>query len=75
MPSNARQAGGSPDTARCTRQNHEQMKRDARTFRRGTRFLGVQGTSKRAPELRNCTRCGSTLTAPGRKARVPQPAR
>ena len=52
---------------RCTREDHEQMKRDAGAFRRGTRLIGVQGAGKRAPELRNCTKCGSTLTAPKRK--------
>lgn len=51
------------------------MKSDEETFRRGTRFLGLQGASKRATELHNCTRCGSTLTAPAKKARRLQAAR
>jgi hypothetical protein len=46
------------------------MKRDARAFRRGTRPLGMQGGGKRAAELRNCARCGSTLTAPAPRART-----
>lgn len=65
MPSTDRRDAGQPQV--CTREDHEQMKRDARAFRRGTRRLGVQGNGKQAPELRNCTRCGSTLTAPARK--------
>ena len=75
MSSTARSAAGSLATAPCTREDHEQMKRDERTFRRGTRFLGVQGASKRGTELRNCTRCGSTLTAPAKKARKLHAAR
>jgi hypothetical protein len=66
MPTTDRAAAGQPQPD-CTREDHEQMKRDARAFRRGTRKLGVQGNGKQAPELRNCTRCGSTLTAPPRK--------
>ncbi len=50
----------------CTREEHEQLKRNARAFRRATRYVGVQGQDS-LTELRNCTRCGSTLTAPGKK--------
>jgi hypothetical protein len=58
----------------CSREEHEQLKRDAREFRRLTRYVGVQGQGKKAPELRNCTRCGSTLTAPRAKRRGPAAA-
>ncbi len=40
------------------------MKRDHRAFKRGTRHLGIAGEGDAAHELRNCTRCGSTLSAP-----------
>ena len=59
----------------CTREEHEQLKRNARAFRRATRYVGVQGEGSQS-ELRNCTRCGSTLTAPGRKpGKARRPAR
>ena len=69
MSSHARHDESHADAAeqRCTREDHEQMKRDAGAFRRGTRLIGVQGSGKRGAELRNCTKCGSTLTAPKRK--------
>ena len=51
----------------CTREEHEQLKRNARNFRRNTRFVGVHGSDGKRRELRNCTRCGSTLTAPRKK--------
>ena len=63
MPTTDRREAGQPNPP-CTREDHEQMKRDARAFRRGTRRLAVVGDGKRTAELRNCTRCGSTLTAP-----------
>jgi hypothetical protein len=67
MPPTARPAA--PAVEPCSREEHEQLKRDAREFRRLTRYVGVQGRGKMAPELRNCTRCGSTLTAPRGKRR------
>ena len=67
MPSHARAERHANGEQPCTREDHEQMKRDAGAFRRGTKLIGVQGVGKRAPELRNCTKCGSTLTAPKRK--------
>jgi hypothetical protein len=67
MPTGDRPQGPADHPDRpCTREEHEQLKRNARNFRRNTRFVGVQGDGKRH-ELRNCTRCGSTLTAPRKK--------
>jgi hypothetical protein len=51
----------------CTREEHEQLKRNARAFRRATHYVGVQGGRRKAVELRNCSKCGSTLTAPRKK--------
>jgi len=50
--------------AGCSREHHERLQRDARAFRRETRFLGFEPRGTAAVELRNCVRCGSTLTSP-----------
>ena len=66
MPTGVRSRAPDVPARACTSEEHEALKRNSRAFRRATRFLGVQGEGKRH-ELRNCTRCGSTLTAPARK--------
>src|SRR5438105_3927229 len=63
-----------PAEARCTRELHEALKLDPVAFRKATHLVGMQEDGFREPvELRNCTRCGSTLVAP--RAKAPQEAR
>ena len=63
-------ASSTTEEESCTREGHEELKRNKRKFRRATSLVGVHAKGKPAEhELRNCRSCGSTLTLPRVKRR------